>query len=377
MNTIHILFIVSLSFGILYFTVVLKLWYAWKNIPVHTELPDNNHTKVSVIVAARDEENTLPDLMIDILNQTYPNHLFDVILVDDHSKKKISNLSFFKTTGTKNLRILELPEETIGKKKALHFGALRSNAELLLFTDADCRLSPEWIQSHVTKYTKDRSDLIIGLVDYLTYAGVIEKFFRLDLISLVVAGAGSAFAGRPTLCNGANLAVKKDVYMQLADHILPNVPSGDDIFLLHQIKKNSTKPVSVLKSKQGIVKTRTPENILEFFNQRIRWASKSKLYSDPDTIVLSLLIFIANIVMAISLVLCLVSFGKLWYFLSLIILKTTGDIFVVGSGLKYFGKIKHLLWLPLFELFYPFYILVAAAGGIFNAYSWKPITKNK
>jgi len=116
---------------------------------------------------------------------------------------------------------------------------------------------------------------------------------------------------------------------------------------------------------------------LEFFNQRIRWASKGKLYSDPDTILLSLLIFIANIAMAISLVLCLVSFGKLWYFLSLIILKITGDIFVVGSGLKYFGNTKHLLWLPLFELFYPFYVLLAAVSGIFNAYSWKPIKKNK
>ncbi len=376
MNAIHILFIISLFIGILYFSVVLKLWYAWENIPIHAKLSDNNHTKVSVIVAARNEENTLPGLMMDILNQTYPDRLYDIILVDDHSKKKISDLPFLEKTGPKNLKIFEMPEGIMGKKSALFFGALRSNAELLLFTDADCRLSPEWIQSHVTKYTKDHADLIIGLVDYLTFAGVVKKFFRFDLISLVVAGAGSASSGRPTLCNGANLAVKRDVYMRLVDHILPNVPSGDDIFLLHQLKKTSNTVISVLKSKHGIVKTQAPKNVLEFFNQRIRWASKSKYYSDPDTILLSLLIIIANIIMAISLFLCLLSFDKLWYFLLLIILKIVGDLFVVGSGLKYFGNHKHLLWLPLFELLYPFYIIVAAVGGIFNAYSWKSIKQN-
>lgn len=257
------------------------------------------------------------------------------------------------------------------KKNALLHGAQISTAELLLFTDADCRIGPDWIKSIATKFYKEKSGLIIGLVNYFNANSLLKKFFRFDFISLVVSGAGSSALGIPTMCNGANLAVKRDLYLKLADKIHPDIPSGDDVFLLHEIKKSGIENISVLKSRHSLVKTHGPSNLSEFFNQRIRWASKSKYYSDKDTILLAMLVFITNIAMATAFVFFILNPFESWYILLILLPKTIADGFIIGSGLKYFDKKISLWLLPLFEIIYPFYIIMSATGGVFNAFKWK------
>ncbi len=43
--------------------------------------------KISVIIAARNEEDNIGNLLASIETQTYPRHLFEVIVVDDHSDR--------------------------------------------------------------------------------------------------------------------------------------------------------------------------------------------------------------------------------------------------------------------------------------------------
>lgn len=348
----------------------MKIWSGWKNIADDSDMQSNDEVKIAVVIAVRNEEHTLPKLLKDLENQTYSKDFYDVILVDDHSEKKISELPYIKNI-PKNFIVCSLSKNDFGKKKALLHGAKISNAELLLFTDADCRLDPDWIKSHSVKFAIDKPALTIGLVDYCPDQGLLKQFFRFDFISLIVTGAGTAYLGKHTLCNGANLAVKRDLYLDLADKLHPEIPSGDDIYLLHEIKKFSGETISILKSKQAIVKTQPPGNLSEFMNQRIRWASKGKYYSDIDIIFLSSLVLITNIAIATLLVMCFIHPIWLCILLSMLLIKTITDGFVIGSGLKYFGKPFKLWLLPVFEIIYPIYMLSAALGGIVNAYKWK------
>ncbi len=269
-----------------------------------------------------------------------------------------------------------MPFGKSGKKCALLYGAQRSKSELLLFTDADCRIHPDWIRSYATTYFLDKPGLIIGLVDHIFERGLMKLFFRFDFISLVIAGAGSCAIGRPTLCNGANLAVKRDLYLTLADKIYTKIPSGDDVFLLHEVKRTENETIAIVKSKHSFVKTRSPQNVKEFFNQRIRWASKSKYYSDRDTIMLSLLVFITNTLIALIFIFCIVAFSKSWYFLFIPVLKMIADELIMSSGLKFFGNYNFVWLLPVFEVIYPFYIIVTAIAGVFDAFTWKSTGKN-
>ncbi len=348
----------------------MKIWYGWKSIADDSDIHSNDEIKISVVIAARNEEHTLPKLLKDLENQSYSKDLYDVILVDDHSERKISELPYIKNI-PKNFIVSSLTEDDFGKKKALLHGSKISNSELLLFTDADCRLHPDWIRSHAMKFVNDKPGLIIGLVDYCSDQGLLKLFFRFDFISLVITGAGSSYLGKHTLCNGANLAVKRDLYLSMANRLHPDIPSGDDVFLLHEIKKSSRETISVLKSKQSIVKTQPPVSLSEFINQRIRWSSKGKYYLDIDTLFLSFLVLITNILVSLLIVMCFVYPSWAWILLSPIFIKTIADGFIIGSGLKYFGKAFKLWPLPVFEFIYPIYMLSAAVGGIVNAFTWK------
>lgn len=370
MTLMPVLFIASFLIITIYFTVFMKIWLGWNSISNDLNIHSSEKVKISVIVAARNEENNLPQLINDLENQTYSKELYDVIIVDDHSEKKISELPFVKELSN-NFFIYLLSNHDSGKKKALLQGAKQSNAEMLLFTDADCRIYSDWIKCHAIKYAKDKPGLTIGLVDYFPYRGLLKQFFRFDFISLVITGAGSSYLGKHTLCNGANLAVKRELYLSLAEKLRPDIPSGDDVFLLHEVKKSSKETVSVLKSKLSVVKTIPPGTLAEFISQRIRWASKGKYYSDIDIIVLGLLVFLTNIASASLIFICFIYPFYVWIFLSLVTLKLIADGFIIGSGLKYFGKLNKLWLLPVFEIIYPIYMLLIAAGGIVNAFTWK------
>jgi cellulose synthase/poly-beta-1,6-N-acetylglucosamine synthase-like glycosyltransferase len=270
-----------------------------------------------------------------------------------------------------NLMIIELPVNKQGKKEALVEGVRQSHSELLLFTDADCRVQSQWIKTIVRYYCKYSSNCLIGMVDYQYKPGILRNFWHVDLISLVVSGAGTASLGSATLCNGANLAIKKSAYNKVTDQIKMHITSGDDIFILHALKKLKESVITVVKNRNAIVCTNPPETTSDFFNQRIRWASKGLNYNDVSTILLALIVFLTNLILIVTFLLTLT--GVIGWILLLILftLKLTADCLIIAAGLKFFQNMKLLFLIPFYELFYPFYALFTSILGISRPYSWK------
>lgn len=329
----------------------------------------NDDLRISIIIAARNEEGTIPKLLNDLKLQTYSSELFDIIVVDDHSSQKIASLTDVMNLHLQNLTVLELPDTVFGKKAALRLAAEKSTSELLIFTDADCRISRKWIHCFASKYYQTEPDLIIGMVDSPLQKGILKSFFRHEFISLIVSGIGSAALGFPTLCNGANLAVRRDDYLKSAEKMQTKSPSGDDVFLLHQMKKDQKKIVT-LTDKDSVVIADAPQTLAEFFNQRARWSSKSLLYKDMATLYLALLVTITNLVFVI----CLIQLFQSGFSMVLAItagLKIITDYSVIIAGLFFFSGKRSLIWLPLFQLLYPIYLIISISMGAFKIYRWK------
>jgi len=349
---------------------MVSAWYGWRDLPTTTTQNSAPTVRISIIIAARNETQNLPKLLVDLSLQNFPSEQMEIIVIDDHSDTPLSSLSGVIEYAGQNLRVLDLPTGKQGKKQALLEGVNCSKGELLLFTDADCRVSPLWVSSYAEIYFQERPGLILGLVDYPIQKGLFQIFSRFDFLSLIITGAGFARLKRPVMCNGANLAVRKDLYLKSSLQIKNRIFSGDDIFLLHAVKKLKDEKISVLKSIDSIVISNSPDNFRDFMNQRIRWASKSKHYSDKDTIALALLVFFSNIILVFSIILFLVT-NKIQAFAIIIIIKTIADFLILDAGLRFFGGFKYLVLLPLFELVYPIYILFVFFGGLFMKISWK------
>lgn len=94
---------------------------------------------VSVIIPARNEEETLPLLLADLKCQTAAP--FEILCVDDDSADDTARVA--RAGGARVISVQEKPAGWIGKSWACISGARAAKGELLLFLDADVRLAPD------------------------------------------------------------------------------------------------------------------------------------------------------------------------------------------------------------------------------------------
>ena len=79
------------------------------------------------------------------------------------------------------------------------------------------------------------------------------------------------------------MAFRRDLYPQKDTDISGKTLSGDDVFLLHYLKREG-KRVAWLESENATVTTDPSPDPASFLRQRSRWASKAQSYSDKKTI---------------------------------------------------------------------------------------------
>ena len=121
----------------------------------------NSKPKVSIIVPARNEEETISRCLRSLLSQNYDN--YEVIAVDDSSTDK--TLSVMLNLSQKDYRLIALessprPDDWVGKNWACFQGYKRSTGEILLFTDADSVHKPETLSSALNTMIHDKIDAL-------------------------------------------------------------------------------------------------------------------------------------------------------------------------------------------------------------------------
>jgi poly-beta-1,6-N-acetyl-D-glucosamine synthase len=352
----------------LYFLIVLIFRIGWKRLisfePNGIEQLDS---MISVVVACKNEENKISTLIECLSQQTYQN--FELILVNDHSTDSTCDLIKSKQANFPNLKLLD--SIGFGKKNALKEGILIASSDFIITTDADCTASNRWLETILSFQNKFPSDLLICPVRISSDYSFFSRLQALEFVSLVGAAASSAGAGMPILCNGANLAFRKQIWLQCQSDLHYNEQSGDDMFLLESIKKHHGK-IRFLKSDDAFVTTKAVENLSEFVKQRRRWAGKSKLYTDWQVIFTACVIFAISFLSLFLLTISFFGWRYLLLFLSLFSIKSIIDIRFLSLVYRFFRLENVWIFATLLALIYPFYIVfVALSSLIIKPLKWK------
>lgn len=332
-----------------------------------------NPVNVSVLIAARNEEESIGKLLESLYNQTFAKELFEVIIVDDHSEDNTKKIieDFISKNKDFNVRILD--SEGIGKKSAISQALHLAINELIIVTDADCILNELWIESIVGFYQEKKCKMILAPVLLSPANSLFEKMQVLEHLSLIGSTAGSASIGFPVMCNGANMAYERESALEVEKYRHDfNIPSGDDMFLLEQFVKNfGYKNVKFLLSKHATVKTKTCKTISDFFRQRRRWVSKSKSYTNWKIILTALVVLFFNL----SIVLLFLSaffIPALWsLYILLSLLKFFVDFPILKNITNFMNQSSLMRWTLLLEFIYPFYVVFTAISGLVFNVSWK------
>ncbi|NTV84773.1 MAG: glycosyltransferase, partial [Bacteroidales bacterium] len=187
--------------GLLYFGLIGLFTMGWKWAKgALTSGSASPGVKVSVIIAARNEEKNIALLLADLKNQDYPPELLQVIVVDDHSEDNTAEIAgdFIAKHGLAGFKVIKIEnDDKKGKKAAITHGISSSAGSLILVTDADCRLQPGWISAMDTNFQDDKIMMIFGPVSYSPRKGLLNKFQSLEFSALVASGGGAASAGYP------------------------------------------------------------------------------------------------------------------------------------------------------------------------------------
>lgn len=330
-------------------------------------------TKVSVLIAARNEEENIENILLSLYNQTFPKELFEVIIVDDHSEDNTKTIIDNFINNNKDFNMQVFISEGKGKKAAISQALHKAKNHLIIVTDADCILNTLWIENIVAFYQKTKSKMILAPVLLTPSNTLFEKMQVLEHLSLMGSTAGSAAIGFPVMCNGANMAYEREAALEVEKlrHDF-NIPSGDDMFLLEQFVKNyGYKNIKFLLSKSAIVKTKTCKTIKDFFKQRRRWVSKTKSYTNWKIITTALIVFFFNISI-ISLLISAFFIPALWsLYVLLTLLKFFIDFPLLKNITNFMNQSNLMKWALPLEFIYPFYVTFTAISGLLINVSWK------
>lgn len=368
-----IILIVCISLFTLYSILIVYYWQSWRSVPDYVPVAQSAQIKISVIIAARNEEGNIDQLLLALQRQTYPKEYFEVIVVDDNSGDNTS------------LVIKEFPEVILiqlkadninsGKKKAIETGIAAANGELIVTTDADCLPGKEWLHT-IALFQNEKQPLFIAAPVNLNTgkagSGFLSIFQQLDFMVLQGITAASVYKNIHSMCNGANLAYKRKVFYDVNGFEgIDVIASGDDMLLMHKVWKKYPHQIHYLKSKDAIVNSKTMKTWKDFFNQRIRWASKARLYDDKRIFFVLLLVYLFNLSFVVLLVAG--SWNHLYWFwlMGMWIGKTIVEFPFVNSVADFFDKQSAMKYFFFFQPVHIFYTIISGLFGQFGKYEWK------
>jgi len=359
-----------LSFGLLgtcYCIFAIVVRKGWTNV-VRQDSPLGTLPSFSLLVVARNEMSNLPALFDCVERLNLPDRSWQFVFVDDHSSDGTLEFAQERACWKSNYSVLSLSSAECGKKAGVKAGILHAEHDIIVQTDADCTFSERWILSILSYFVAD-AEVVSAPVTYAYGKNLLsEKFFALEFMSLVGSGIGLGASGFPVYCNAANLSYKKHLALSNGEGVCS--ASGDDVFLLHSAKKKKARIVFAVE-KDAIVKTPAPKSVREFLNQRVRWASKAKRYTDIHAVLLSLFIGSYNIALIVA---CIFGFSN-WIFFcfcaALWSIKLVADCMILIPVAHFFEERRLLAYVPILGIIYPFYVAVVSIYSIFAQYEWK------
>ena len=331
-------------------------FYKIPEFVTQTQTPKN---RFSIIIAFKNEAENLPRLIHSLQKLQYPDTFFEIIMIDDTSVDGSSKI----VENQPDIKLLKNAGK--GKKQALQTGMAQAQFEWIVSIDADCEVTPNYLQTVNAFILQKQPEMLLGPVRYFDskhFLGQFQQFEFLCLQALTVAGATY---GKPFLANGANLIFRKQSFEAVGGYDgNMAIASGDDVFLLQKFVQKFPDKIYFIKSRSAIVKTQAAKSLTELMQQKIRWAGKSKIQSPAIAKLTGIMMIILHLALTYSLLTLPVNYG-------FVAVKFLADAFCLHQINRFYDA-KLVWWFyPLAFILYPFYLIWVFVLALKGKYRWK------
>ncbi|MCK4342620.1 MAG: glycosyltransferase [Phycisphaerae bacterium] len=203
---------------------------------------DDALPKLTVLVAAKDEEANIGRCLRGLLAQEYPN--LEVIASNDRSEDRTGEI-IDEVAGRdprlKAVHVTHLPEGWAGKNHAMHQGMQRAGGDYLCFTDADCRFHAPELLAAAVRFARREN------VDFLSVLPDLEADTFWERVVQPPAGAIMVFWFPPekvnnpnsprAYANGAFMLMSRPAYDTLGGHEQVKTALNEDMHFARRAKE--------------------------------------------------------------------------------------------------------------------------------------------
>ena len=239
---------------------------------------------VSVIVAARDEARRLPVLLDALVRQTHPPA--EVIVVDDASTDGTAEVVARWQSALPALRLVRISDpKPPRKKRALQHGIAAARQDRLVFTDADCRPPPTWLEALARHAAARPEAVFVGYSPFRARRSWLGRLARYETFLTGFLAAGAAGLGHPYTAVGRNLSYRRATFQGVGGFAdgMASLSGDDDLFVQH-VDRRQAAPVVAITDPASFVLTEAPATWRAWLRGKWRHLSAGPHYR-PATLV--------------------------------------------------------------------------------------------
>ena len=228
---------------------------------------------VSIVIAARDEEENIGRCLESMCNLTYPHEKLEVLVVDDRSTDRTGKIVEGFAGRPTTIRLIRAQPATghlQGKANAVTQGLDVATGEVILFTDADCEVQPGWVEETVKYYNEGRVGLVAGFTE-LRASSQFEKMQALDWFLLFSLAAAGIRLRHPFTAVGNNLSVTRGAYDAVGGYRSIPFSVTEDYALFHAVTSKGKLVARFPLDPSTLVFSRPCVSWKQLYNQKKRW----------------------------------------------------------------------------------------------------------
>lgn len=325
----------------------------------------NTNIKISIVIAAKNEEENISVLLSYLSDQSYDKSNFEIIIVNDNSTDNTLNKIKKSINDIPGLDISVIETTMPGKRNALSTGIEKSKFPFICITDADCRPQKNWLNSFSEKFGEG-NDFVFGVAPFIQEKNIVNKIscfenFRSSLLAVAMAKAGFPYSAAARSFGFSKKAFEKiEGYKNTFDTL-----SGDDDLLLREAVKHKMK-IGIVNEKDAFVFSKTKSRFKEYFRQRSRHTKSSFYYLPKQQFILAVY-HLLNLFFLFSPALM---FADKFFLLPLLV-KFTLDFIITKTYQEKFGYKFSFFEIFYLQIIYELLLIVHFLNALFRKEKWK------
>ncbi|HVZ38946.1 MAG TPA: glycosyltransferase [Candidatus Kapabacteria bacterium] len=302
--------------------------------------------RVTVLVAARNEEANIEACLQALLAQDYPPERMQIIAVNDESEDRTLELMCAHADANPGrLTIVSTVAENSharGKARAIAQGMDVATGEIVLLTDADCTPASTWVRAVVEHFHGDVA--VCGGFTVISAHDLLGSMQQLDWVHLQTLGSAALGLGFPVGVIGNNFSFRRSAYEAVGGYRAVPFTVTEDFALYQAMTRNGAGAVFPC-SREALVYTNPCASLGEVMRQKQRWARGGTENTVPGYtlfIVAVLIMFAFTLAPFVSLTAWAVVWG----------VKIFCDLLVLVPSFRILRMTGQLKWFPAFEFYF-------------------------